>query len=261
MDNVGRTRVQMQGTSQQGSTKVVLQPSLSSPLRYPSLDLKQAADSRQLKKSFTAPSASMSSPIRQNYDTRLYSLKKTVQVPDFLSQELSQRLSLLEAEGSIRRFTSQELNHITNNFSPEMLIGEGRNSEVYRGNLQDGQIAAVKVLKIAHWSEEDVFREVELLSSMKHENIVHIIGCCHSKEVNAVVYNLLGGSLKQYLKQLKWNERMVVAIGVAKALEYLHHCCDPPIIHRDVKSSNILLSDSCQPQVSSALINFIQNAH
>ncbi|KAJ0010104.1 hypothetical protein Pint_34199 [Pistacia integerrima] len=160
MDNAGRIGVQMQGTSQQGSTKVVLQPSLSSPLRYPSLDLKQLATSHQLKKSFTAPSASMSSPIRQNYDMRLYSLKKTVQVPNFLSQELSQRLSLLEAEGSIRRFTSQELNHITNNFSPEMLIGEGGNSEVYRGNLQGGQIAAVKVLKITHWSEEDVFREL-----------------------------------------------------------------------------------------------------
>ncbi|XP_044509531.1 pto-interacting protein 1-like [Mangifera indica] len=262
MDNVG-IQVQMQGTSQQGSTKVVLQPSLSSPLKYPSLDLKQPATSRQLKKSFTAPSASMSSPIRQNCALRLCSLKKTVQVPDFLSQELSQRWLLLEAGGSIRRFTSQELNHITDDFSPEMLIGEGGSSVVYRGNLEDGQMAAVKLFKIRLWSEEDIFQEVELLSSMKHENIVQIIGYCHSQEVNAVVYNLLNGSLKQYLKQLKWNERMAVAIGVAKALAYLHHCCDPPIIHRNVKSSNILLSDSCQPQLSdfgAAIVHQTQQA-
>ncbi|KAK1587702.1 hypothetical protein Q3G72_016029 [Acer saccharum] len=212
MDNGGRVIFRRQGTSQQGSTSVTLQKSLS-----------------------VVPSSSISS---------------SVQVPDFLAQKLFQRLALIEADGSSGRFTPQELSHVTNNYSHELLIGQGGNSNVYRANLEDGQVVAVKVLKATHWSEEDVLREVQLLSSMKHQNIAGIIGYCYSKEVQAVVYNLLNGSLKRYLRQLKWSVRMVVAIGVAKALEYLHHCCDPTIVHRDVKSSNILLSENFQPQLS-----------
>ncbi|TXG64956.1 hypothetical protein EZV62_011950 [Acer yangbiense] len=227
MDNGGRVIFQRQGTSQQGSTSVTLQKSLS-----------------------VVPSSSISSSVVQDHDTGLYTVKKAVQVPDFLAQKLFQRLALIGADGSSRCFTPQELSHVTNNYSPELLIGQGGNSNVYRANLEDGQVVAVKVLKATHWSEEDVLREVQLLSSMKHHNIVGIIGYCYSKEVQAVVYYLLNGSLKRYLRQLKWSERMDVAIGVAKALEYLHHCCDPPIVHRDVKSSNILLSENCQPQLS-----------
>ncbi|KAI9180939.1 hypothetical protein LWI28_009549 [Acer negundo] len=227
MDNGGRVIFQRQGTSQEGSTSVTLQKSFS-----------------------VVPSSSISSSVVQDHDTGLYTVKKAVQVPDFLTQKLFRRLSLIEADGSSRHFTPQELSHVTNDYSPELLIGQGGNSNVYRANLEDGQVVAVKVLKATHWSEEDVLREVELLSSIKHQNIVGIIGYCYSKEVQAVVYNLLNGSLKRYLRQLKWSERMVVAIGVAKALEYLHHCCDPPIVHRDVKSSNILLSENCQPQLS-----------
>ncbi|KAK0582848.1 hypothetical protein LWI29_030287 [Acer saccharum] len=227
MDNGGRVIFQRQGTSQQGSTSVTLQKSLS-----------------------VVPSSSISSSVVQDHDMGLYTVKKAVQVPDFLAQKLFQRLALIKADGSSRRFTPQELSHVTNNYSPELLIGEGGNSNVYRANLENGQVVAVKVLKATHWSDEDVLREVQLLSNMKHQNIVGIIGYCYSKEVQALVSNLLNGSLKRYLRQLKWSERMVVAIGVAKALEYLYHCCEPPIVHRDVKSSNILLSENCQPQLS-----------
>ncbi|KAL5856172.1 hypothetical protein ACOSQ4_005974 [Xanthoceras sorbifolium] len=243
MEIGGRVVFQRQGTSQEGSTSVLLQssPSSSSSSKFPCSE--QPKVTCKLQKSLT---------VVQDHDMGLYThVKNAVQAPDFVAQKLFRRLALIEADGSSRRFTPQELSHITNNFSPELMIGQGGNSDVYRANLKDGgQVVAVKVLKVTHYSEEDVLLEVELLSSTKHQNIVGIIGYCYSKEMQAVVYNLLMGSLKQYLKQLKWSERMVVAIGVAKALEYLHHCCDPPIIHRDVKSSNILLSDNCQPQLS-----------
>ncbi|KAH9694475.1 protein kinase domain-containing protein [Citrus sinensis] len=249
MDNLGRILVQRQGTSQQGSTNVLLKSSLSSSSKYPAFG--QPATTRQLQKSLTAPSSSTSSTTRQESDVGVCIAQETVQVPESIKRKIFEKLAVLEAEGSSRRFTSQELCHLTHNFSPKMLIGQGGNSKVYRTNHVDGQVAAVKVLKCTNWSEEEVLREVELLSSIKHENIVRIIGYCHSKEMYAIVYNLLNGSLKQYLKQLKWNERMDVAIGVAKALEYLHHTCDPPIIHRDVKSSNILLSENFHhPQLS-----------
>ena len=181
---------------------------------------------------------------------------KTMQCPDFMAQKLFQRLVLLEAKGISKRFTSSELKFATRDFSPEMVIGEGGHSNVYRAVLGDGQPAAVKVLKITRLSAEDLLQEVEILSDTDHENIVKIIGYCYNREMHAVVYDLLKGSLKQKLRQLRWKERMGVAIGVAKALAYLHHSCDPPIIHRDVKSSNILLSENCHPQVSPIPISF-----
>lgn len=183
----------------------------------------------------------------------LSSAHKTVEVSDFVAQKLFHRLALLEAEGSSRHFASQELRYATNNFSPDMVIGEGGHSKVYRATLEDGRGAAVKVLKTTRHSVNDLFREVDFLSSMNHKNIVQIIGFCDSGEMLAIVYDLLHGSLRRNLRQLRWSGRMKVAIGVAKALEYLHHSHNPPIIHRDVKSSNILLSHDCEPIVSSRI--------
>jgi hypothetical protein len=245
LDSIGRILVQRQGTSQQGSTKVVLQTSLSLPLNRTCFD--QSIPTRNLQKSLTIPSPSTSSSSTPQINP--FNVKKTVQVPDLVTQK---RL----AEGSIKHFTSEELSFATTNFSPSMVIGEGGHSKVYRANLEDGRAAAVKVLKTAPSSADDLLREVGLLSGIKHEHIVQIIGYCNDKDMCAIVYNQLEGSLKQYLRQLSWSERMGVAIGMAKALQYLHHSCNPPVIHRDVKSSNILLSDNCQPQVSSVQIRF-----
>ncbi|CAK9177892.1 unnamed protein product [Ilex paraguariensis] len=263
MDNGGRILVQKQGISQQGSANPdlqssqsssppqgsgikVLQSSVSSIAKSTSYD--RSGTRRQIQKSLTMPSPSTSSS-RQPTEKMILQSVKTLQLSDFSTHKLFQKLATLEAKGCGRRFTTEELKSATNNFSPEMLIGEGGHSKVYRGNLDDDQAVAVKVLKPTRSSEEDLFREVEMLSGLKHENIVHFIGYCCSKDLHVVVYNLQKESLKQNLKQVSWSERMKVAIGVAKALEYLHSR-SPPIIHRDVKSSNILLSDNCEPQLS-----------
>lgn len=249
LDGIGRIQIQRKGTSQQGSTRAVLQTSLSSPSNHTYFD--RLIPTRNLRKSLTVPSCSTSSAAAQQINkTGLYRVNKTAQVPEFITRKLFQRLELLEEEGSCRHYTPEELRCVTNDFSPEMLIGEGGHSKVYQANLEDGCAAAVKILTITHWSADDLLREVDLLSGIKHEHIVQMIGYCNDNDMRAIVYNLLKGSLKQNLRQLKWSERMGVAIGVAKALEYLHHSCNPPIIHRDVKSSNILLSDNFQPQVS-----------
>ena len=167
-----------------------------------------------------------------------------------MAQKLFQRLNILEGDGCSKHFSLTELRWATNNFSPIMLIEEGGQSRVYRAIFEDGQTAAVKVLKTTTWAAEDLLREIDLWSRLKHENIVEIIGYCDCGESQAIVYELLRGSLKENLRMLDWSQRMSVAVGVAKALNYLHHSCNPPIIHRDVKSSNILLSDDFQPQVS-----------
>ncbi|XP_015893215.4 protein kinase STUNTED [Ziziphus jujuba] len=249
MNNAGRIIIKSQGTSQQGGSKrAVLQSSFSSSCynRVP-----QSVHNSRLQKSLTVPYSSTSSSIQQTNKPVLFGASKTAQVPNLMmKQKLSKRLALLESEGSSRHFTMEEIRWATNNFSPVVLIGEGGHSNVYRAVFEDGKAAAVKVLKTSYHAVEDLLREVDLLSSIKHENIVEVIGYCNSREMQAIVYNLLRGSLRQNLRHLKWRERMRVAIGVAKALDYLHHSCNPPVVHRDVKSSNILLSDSFQPQLS-----------
>ncbi|PON61529.1 Serine/threonine protein kinase [Trema orientale] len=254
LNNVGRILLQRPGTSQQGSRRVHLRQSLSSP-SYTRTSQSSVRD-RRLRKSLTAPSPSTTAPFLLQQSKRIAGslcssdLKKTTPVPNLMAQKLFQRLSILEGEGCSKHFSLTELRWATNNFSPIMLIGEGGQSRVYRAILEDGQTAAVKVLKTTTWAAEDLLREIDLLSRLKHENIVEIIGYCDCGELQAIVYELLRGSLKENLRMLDWSQRMSVAIGVAKALNYLHHSCNPPIIHRDVKSSNILLSDDFQPQLS-----------
>lgn len=250
MNNAGRIILKSQGTSQEGSSRrVALQSSFSfSTCTW----IPQSVHNPRLQKSLTIPYSSTSSSKQQTNKTVLFSADKTVQVPNLVRQKLSQKLALLETEGLSRHFTMEELSLATNDFSPAVLIGDGGHSNVYRAIFEDGQAAAVKVLKTSYRAAEDLLREVDLQSSIKHENIVQVIGYCNGGEVQAIVYNLLRGSLRQNLRHLKWRERMTVAIGVAKALEYLHHSCKPPVVHRDVKSSNILLSDNFQPQVSRA---------
>ncbi|KAB2051128.1 hypothetical protein ES319_A12G035200v1 [Gossypium barbadense] len=279
MDGAGRIVIRQQGTSQQGSAGVPFQPCLSSSQANSVVD--QSTSSRQLQKSLTVPLSSASPSTCRIDSEGHYILKKKVPEHQFKKsftmpsssasssstwqtsgggqQNLKKnvnvtrrfcRVASQEAVWSCRRFRLEELSVATDNFSPTMVIGKGGNAMVYQANLEDGHAAAVKVLKTTRWSAKDLLREVETLSSINHENIVEIIGYCDSKELHAIVYNLLNGSLKQCLKQLKWAERMTIAIGVAKALDYLHHSCDPPIIHRNVNPSNILLSDNWQPQLS-----------
>ncbi|PNT21304.1 hypothetical protein POPTR_009G140300v4 [Populus trichocarpa] len=256
MDKSGKIALQRQGTSQQGSIYALFRHPLSSSSKKSYFHQQRAAS--QLRKSLTVPSSSTASSIQQTDITARNNIRKAVQVPDFWAEKVSHGLLILEAKGLVKHFKFQELNLATNNFSPEMVIGVGGHSKVYRANLVDGQAVAVKILKETHFPAEDLLHEVRILSDVKHENIIQIIGYCYSKEMHAIVYNLLIGSLKQNLRQLKWNERMGVAVGVAQALEYLHHSFNPPIIHRDVKSSNILLSGTCQPQLSdfgAAMVN------
>ncbi|KAL4383033.1 hypothetical protein GQ457_15G017130 [Hibiscus cannabinus] len=281
MDNAGRILIERQGTSQQGSAVVSSPSCLSSSQINSAVD--QPTSSRQLQKSLTVPSSSTSPSMCQIDSEGHYILKRTVPknqykksftMPSSSASSSSStwqtgggggqqnpkknvtatrrfhRMAFQETVQPCRRFTQKELSIATDNFSPTMVIGKGGNAIVYRANLEGGQAAAVKVLKTMSWSTKDLLREVETLSSVKHENIVEMIGYCDGKELHAIVYNLVNGSLKQCLKQLKWAERMTIAIGVAKALDYLHHCCEPPIIHRNVKPSKILVSDSCQPQLS-----------
>ncbi|KAF5200843.1 Proline-rich receptor-like protein kinase perk1 [Thalictrum thalictroides] len=234
IDTRGRVLLEKTGSCQQGSASKIKQPSCSSQ--------DASVEQSDFTLNFSKQVTSQGTIIDDGTDS--------LQLPEPNLQKNFQKFAGLEFKGASRRFTPQNLQSATNNFSPQMVISECRYSKIYKADLGSGQAAAVKVLQITEWSGEDLLQEIEILSGLNHENIVKLIGYCYSLNIHAVVYNLLHKSLKQKLTQLRWSERNKVAVGIAKALEYLHHSCSPPIIHRDVRSSNILLSCHCEAQLS-----------
>uniref|UniRef100_A0A1J3GB74 Proline-rich receptor-like protein kinase PERK13 n=1 Tax=Noccaea caerulescens TaxID=107243 RepID=A0A1J3GB74_NOCCA len=157
-----------------------------------------------------------------------------------------------------RLFTYEELLSITSNFASENLVGEGGNSYVYRGDLPDGRELAVKILKPCLDVLKEFILEIEVITSVHHKNIVSLFGFCFEDNNLMLVYDYLPrGSLEENLHgsikdatNFGWMERYKVAVGVAEALDYLHNTHDPEVIHRDVKSSNVLLADDFEPQLS-----------
>ncbi|XP_078174991.1 putative proline-rich receptor-like protein kinase PERK6 [Carex rostrata] len=154
-------------------------------------------------------------------------------------------------------FTYQELAAATNRFSVRNMIGEGGYGIVYKGKLQDGRHVAIKTLRSNGYQGEDEFlKELDLLGRVHHRHLVQLIGCCITEGQSLLVYEYIPrGSLDTYLhgegsKTIDWPTRVKVALGSAKALAYLHEGCQPRIIHRDIKLSNILLDDHFQPKVT-----------
>ncbi|VAH65174.1 probable LRR receptor-like serine/threonine-protein kinase At1g51810 [Triticum dicoccoides] len=146
----------------------------------------------------------------------------------------------------IRRFTYAELKVITNNF--QSIIGKGGFGMVYHGTLENGDEVAVKVLMETSIAEStDFLPEVQTLSKVHHKNLVTLQGYCQNKKCLALVYDFMPrGNLQQLLKggddySLTWEQRLYIALDAAQGLEYLHESCTPSIVHRDVKTPNILL--------------------
>ncbi|KAK8948588.1 Receptor-like serine/threonine-protein kinase ALE2 [Platanthera zijinensis] len=168
-----------------------------------------------------------------------------------ISKEL---LSLREKYSSIcRLFSLKELEQATSNFSSENIIGKGGSSRVYKGRLTDNRELAVKILVPSDDLLRNFITEIEIMSNLFHKNIISLTGFCFENDYHILIYDFLSrGSLEDNLHGLCWDKRYKIAVGVAEALEYLHDnsSTEPVIIHRDVKSSNILLSDDFEPRLS-----------
>ncbi|PSS00119.1 Receptor-like serine/threonine-protein kinase [Actinidia chinensis var. chinensis] len=185
---------------------------------------------------------------------------ETPSSPSISSSGLPEELEGLHEKysDSCTLFKYQELLQATSNFKPENLIGKGGSSKVYRGCLPDGKELAVKILKPSEDVLKEFVLEIEIITAIRHKNIISLFGLCFEDGNLHLVYDFLSrGSLEENLHGdekkahvFGWNERYKVAVGVAEALEYLHNSSTKPIIHRDVKSSNILLSDDFEPQLS-----------
>lgn len=180
--------------------------------------------------------------------------------PNRVPRSLPEELEGLHEKYSAtcRLFKFRELESATSNFTPGNMIGKGGSSQVYRGCLPDGRELAVKILKPSDDALKEFVLEIEIITTIHHKNIISLFGFCFENNHLLLVYDLLSrGSLEENLHGNKkeplsfgWSERYRVAIGVAEALDYLHNREGQPVIHRDVKSSNILLSDDFEPQLS-----------
>ncbi|XP_037409967.1 probable leucine-rich repeat receptor-like protein kinase At5g49770 [Triticum dicoccoides] len=171
-----------------------------------------------------------------------------------------------------RYFVFEELKKCTNNFSETHEIGSGGYGKVYKGKIANGQIAAIKRAQQGSMQGAAEFKnEIELLSRVHHKNLVSLVGFCYEQGEQMLVYEYISnGTLRDNLMgkggiQLDWMKRLKIAIGSAKGLAYLHELADPPIIHRDIKSTNILLDESLTAKVAdfglSKLVSDTQKGH
>ncbi|PNX58672.1 putative LRR receptor-like protein kinase, partial [Trifolium pratense] len=156
-----------------------------------------------------------------------------------------------------RRFTFEEIQNCTKKFSQLNYIGSGGYGKVYRGTLHNGQLVAVKRAQNESMQGGLEFKtEIELLSRVHHKNLVSLIGFCFEQGEQILVYEyVVNGTLTDALSgksgiRLDWIRRLKIALGTARGLDYLHEQANPPIIHRDVKSTNILLDERLNAKVS-----------
>ncbi|XP_027095331.1 G-type lectin S-receptor-like serine/threonine-protein kinase At1g34300 [Coffea arabica] len=172
--------------------------------------------------------------------------------------------------GGLKKFSYAELKDATKNFSD--VIGKGGFGTVYKGVLGDGRVVAVKALKNVAGGDADFWAEVNIIARMHHLNLVRLWGFCTEKNRRLLVYeHVPNGSLDKFIFQrdlvnldldespqeladrkpvLDWNIRYRIALGVARAIAYLHEECLEWVLHCDIKPENILLGDDFCPKVS-----------
>ncbi|KAM7464157.1 hypothetical protein LguiA_032278 [Lonicera macranthoides] len=162
---------------------------------------------------------------------------------------------------AFRVFTYNELKAASNGFHSKNKIGEGGFGSVYKGQLRDGTTVAIKVLSIEIDSmrgEREFISELAALSDIKHENLVTLRGCCVDGAKRFLVYDHMENNslahtfLGQEQKRIKftWAHRKKICLGIARGLAYLHEEVNPHIVHRDIKSRNILIDKDFNPKVS-----------
>ncbi|RRT46889.1 hypothetical protein B296_00054132, partial [Ensete ventricosum] len=163
------------------------------------------------------------------------------------------------SDKKIKIFSYSDLSSATDNFSPDKKIGRGGFGTVYKGTLRNGVAVAIKVLSAeSKQGVKEFLTEIDTIANVRHPNLVELIGCCVQDSSRILVYeHMENGSLDRTLlgmnidktTKLSWNIRSAICIGTARGLAYLHEDLEPPIVHRDIKASNILLDSNFAPKI------------
>lgn len=153
-----------------------------------------------------------------------------------------------------RQFTYFEIVQITRGF--KMVLGKGGFGTVYHGHIDDTQVAVKMLSRSSVQGFQQFLTEVDLLMRVHHRNLTSLVGYCNDETNIGLIYEYMAnGNLREHLSGsrsniLSWGDRLQIAIEAAQGLEYLHYGCSPPIIHRDVKSTNILLNEKFEAKLS-----------
>ncbi|KAI3508028.1 hypothetical protein L1887_23027 [Cichorium endivia] len=161
-------------------------------------------------------------------------------------------------ENPVSKMRLSDLMKATNSFSKENIIGSGRTGCLYKAVFEDGTSLMIKRLQDTQHSEKEFASEMSTLGKVKHRNLVPLLGFCVAKKERLLVYKYMSnGNLHEKLhllendaKPLDWPSRLKIGIGIAKGLAWLHHNCNPRILHRNISSKCILLDDDFNPRIS-----------
>ncbi|KAF6174244.1 hypothetical protein GIB67_033776 [Kingdonia uniflora] len=190
--------------------------------------------------------------------------RKLIQLKEKFFQQnggLLLKQQMASHEGSVESskiFTTEELELATNNYADDRILGKGGYGTVYKGILPDRRIVAIKKSKIVDESQiEQFINEFVILTQVNHRNVVKLFGCCLETEVPLLVYEYVSnGNLYEHIHRtrgnysISWENSLRIAAETAGALAYLHSAAATPVIHRDVKSANILLNDNFTAKVA-----------
>ncbi|XP_014499061.1 protein STRUBBELIG-RECEPTOR FAMILY 7 [Vigna radiata var. radiata] len=194
----------------------------------------------------------------------------------FDDEEFSKKPTIVKktvtAPANVKSYSIADLQIATGSFSVDHLVGEGSFGRVYRAQFDDGEVLAVKKIDSSVLSNDlsdDFIEIISNISSLHHPNVTELVGYCSEYGQHLLVYKFhKNGSLHDFLhlpdeysKPLIWNSRVKIALGTARALEYLHEVSSPSVVHKNIKSANILLDAELNPHLSdSGLASYIPNA-
>ncbi|PIN19157.1 Serine/threonine protein kinase [Handroanthus impetiginosus] len=203
------------------------------------------------------PHRSLSDVSESNSPTKTDEMSTVGELSSLRELPKDLELILMRNSDSCKVFSHDVLKMYTSDFSSGNLIGKGGCNSVYKGILPEGKPVAVKILKSSKEAWKDFIQEVDIMTTLKHKRIAPLLGICIEDNDLISVYNFMSkGNLEENLHGnkkenyvLSWEARFRIAVGIAEALNYLHNKCSRPVIHRDVKSSNILLTDELEPQL------------